>query len=630
MVGEAQPTILLVEDEAIIAMAETVTLKRNGYSVYTAYSGHDAIQTVTEHPSIDLVLIDVDLGSGMDGPQTAAAILGNKNIPILFLSNHTEPEVVARTERIASSGYVVKNSGETVLLASIRMAFKLHAAQLQAQTKARQLELMNEELSRAIKELGATNRKLEEALRRSETEFRSLFEASPVAVGMLVDRRFRKVNSVMCETFGYSEAEMLGESTRMLYEDEEEYARVGRELYRALHAERCVTIESRLRKKDGSAIDVRISASSLDPASPDDPAEIATTVQDITEQKRAEAALRSTEHSLQRAQEIGGVGSFVLELTDRDPARQTWRSTATMDELFGIDANFPRTGESWLGLIVQRDEVGDYFLRRVFGARQRFEKEYQIVRPLDGETRWISGRGELEFDAGGIPIRMIGTVQDITEQKKTSRLLGQSLHDKDIIFQELCHRVKNSLTMIMSIINIEMDQADAEARKSLVSLNDRISSIEKLYELLYHSGTGGTIRLDEYIGAIIESLRDAYVRGETIRIDQRLQSLRCGPKGATTLGIIVNELVANALKHAFPDGGRGNVLVALDASEEELVLSVSDDGPSLPDTFDAGRSPGLGLRLVDMLSQQLGGSLSLERGENKSFVVRVSLKNIIT
>ena len=122
--------ILLVEDQAIIALAQAQILVRNGFEVITVHTGEDAVRAAIDHPEVDIILMDIDLGSGMDGTEAARQILERCDTPILFLSSHTEPEVVEKTEKITSYGYVVKNSGETVLLASIRMAFKLYTANL--------------------------------------------------------------------------------------------------------------------------------------------------------------------------------------------------------------------------------------------------------------------------------------------------------------------------------------------------------------------------------------------------------------------------------------------------------------------------------------------------------------------
>ncbi len=147
-------TILLVEDEALIAMMEAQQLQKHGMRVIHTFSGEDGIRAVETAPGIDLVLMDIDLGRGrMDGTQAAEQILQRRDLPLIFLSAHTEPEVVARTEGITSYGYIVKNSGETVLIASIKMAFRLF--------EARQLE-----------------RQKDTALRQSEERFRMSMEAS--------------------------------------------------------------------------------------------------------------------------------------------------------------------------------------------------------------------------------------------------------------------------------------------------------------------------------------------------------------------------------------------------------------------------------------------------------------------
>jgi DNA-binding response OmpR family regulator len=133
---KSQRTILLVEDEALIAMDEADTLSRYGFRVVQAFSGSEAVEIAIATPDIDLILMDIDLGDGMDGTQAAGLILGKRTVPVLFLSSHTEPEIVDRTDAITSFGYVVKNSGETVLIASVKMAFRLHDAYLREQAKS--------------------------------------------------------------------------------------------------------------------------------------------------------------------------------------------------------------------------------------------------------------------------------------------------------------------------------------------------------------------------------------------------------------------------------------------------------------------------------------------------------------
>ena len=130
MLEKTQKTILLVEDEFLIAMTEKLELEKYGYAVRTVTTGEKAIETIKTSSGIDLVLMDINLGDGIDGTEAAEIILKDHDIPIVFVSSHSEREVVEKTEKITSYGYVVKNSSITVLDASIKMAFKLFNAKI--------------------------------------------------------------------------------------------------------------------------------------------------------------------------------------------------------------------------------------------------------------------------------------------------------------------------------------------------------------------------------------------------------------------------------------------------------------------------------------------------------------------
>jgi PAS domain S-box-containing protein len=151
-------TILLVEDDALIAMAKKVQLEQEGYQVTLSNSGENALERIVfNKQGVDMILMDVDLGAGLDGIETARQILAASNIPIVFLSAHSEKEIVEKTEQVTSYGYVLKNSSPAVLIASIKMAFKLH----QAHTR----------------------------LAESETRYRRLIEGSPDAVYTFSNKR---------------------------------------------------------------------------------------------------------------------------------------------------------------------------------------------------------------------------------------------------------------------------------------------------------------------------------------------------------------------------------------------------------------------------------------------------------
>jgi PAS domain S-box-containing protein len=265
-------TLLLVEDEVITSMAGMKALERQGYAVLTAASGEEAIACVRANPSIDLILMDIDLGGGIDGTETAEIILRDREIPVVFLSSHTEPEIVDKTERITSYGYIVKNSGITVLAASIRMAFKLFEARMREKEQR-------------------------EVLRMSQEHLQSIFRIAPTGIGVLRDRVFVNVNARICMMTGYEEDELLGRSARMLYPTEEDFDYVGKEKYAQIREKGTGIVETRWKRRDGRIINVLLASTPLD--FEDLTRGVTFTALDITDRKEAEEALRAVTSRLE-------------------------------------------------------------------------------------------------------------------------------------------------------------------------------------------------------------------------------------------------------------------------------------------------------------------------------------------
>jgi PAS domain S-box-containing protein len=142
--------LLLVEDEAIIALNEARMIEQHGYEVETVHSGKQAVETATTEPEIVLVLMDIDLGRGMDGTEAARRILETQDIPIVFLSAHAEREFVERVKQITNYGYVLKNSGEFVLIESIEKAFELFAAHKKVEQREREYREVLENVDSAV------------------------------------------------------------------------------------------------------------------------------------------------------------------------------------------------------------------------------------------------------------------------------------------------------------------------------------------------------------------------------------------------------------------------------------------------------------------------------------------------
>ena len=197
---QGKKIILLVDDEEIEAMGCRILLEECGYNVISAHDGNDAVEIVENKKDIDLILMDIDLGVGIDGAETAAIILKNNDLPVIFFSSRDEAEIIEKTETITSYGYIVKNSNITIIDASIKMAFKLFDATQhmkaaeelvkrkneELESLNRELEASNEELKAAVEEMEAANEELittgeelqlkEQELLKSESRYRALVE----------------------------------------------------------------------------------------------------------------------------------------------------------------------------------------------------------------------------------------------------------------------------------------------------------------------------------------------------------------------------------------------------------------------------------------------------------------------
>ena len=218
---------------------------------------------------------------------------------------------------------------------------------------------------------------------------------------------------------------------------------------------------------------------------------------------------------------------------------------------------------------------------------------------------------------------------DISERKRAEDALGNALREKDALLQELQHRMKNSLAMITGIIELEAVRTDNAGEKTVLNnLKGRIDSLTNLYALLFQTNMVTEVALDEYIQSIVSSLTATYVDGmSTIRIDRQCDPLTVSVKNATAWGLIVNELLTNALKYAFPGDGSGVIRISLKMADSEASLSVSDNGAGPPPDFNIDHPAGFGLLLVNMLTRQLGGALSFTRGTENVFTVRAPARS---
>ncbi len=488
-------TVLLVEDEMLIASDEQRELEEEGYTVFVANSGPKAIAFVKERASgIDLILMDINLGRGMDGTEAAREILREFDIPILFLSSYTDRGTLEKTQNVSSYGFVIKSSGTPVLAASIRMAINLH--------------------------------RLLAELRKPEPGSK--------------------------------------------WEDD---------------------LESLLR-----------------PAADTDPEP--TAAPDAAAQRRAVEALRESEERHRLISSLTTDYFFQLNVGEN--------GRVVMDQ---ISSNFPEitgrtiedaaTPELWKTFI-HPDDIDKLHgeLRRLLVEGGSVEMECRsVVR--DGRQRWVRVVGRaLRSPAGDRTTSIVGAVKDITVRKAAEEELKDALAQKDILMREMRHRIKNSLAVVAGLLTLETENmAHPACREILHNTRARILAISSIYDILNKSSDPACIDLRALVAHLSEALvRSFSGTGRRFTPILSLEEVRLDAHRAFPVALILNELITNALKHAYPADRAGEIRVGLRKAEGKIILRVEDDGTGLPEGVVPETAETTGLSLIRILAEQVDGA----------------------
>jgi two-component sensor histidine kinase len=215
--------------------------------------------------------------------------------------------------------------------------------------------------------------------------------------------------------------------------------------------------------------------------------------------------------------------------------------------------------------------------------------------------------------------------KEIAHRKEAEQQLKISLSEKGILLREIHHRVKNNLAVIVSLLRIQSRYIPDEAsREMFEDSQNRIRSMALAHELLYLSEKLVDITVREYLGRLLDHLFvSSKVIGMPISITQEIEEVSFGLDTGIPVGFIVTELISNCLKHAFPDGGEGNIRISLRSiDEKEFELVVRDNGLGIPEDVDLKNPKSLGLVLVGMFVEQLKGKVEIVRQEGTEVRIR--------
>ena len=480
--------------------------------------------------------------------------------------------------------------------------------ELELRVKKRTAELVkaNEALQAEI----AERKRAEEALKESEAGYRELAESiTDVFFAFDKDLRYTYWNRASEKLTGTPAKDAIGKSLYEIFPDTPETRR----------AERVYLDVLRTQQPQGFVNPYQLGGKDFffEISAYPSKGGLSVFVKDITERKRAEEALRESEERLcllvqnmpAMIDAIDAEGNLVL--WNRECERVTGYSA---DEIIGN----PKAMELLYPNLERLERVMAKVAKHVSDFRD-FERD---IKCRDGSFKTVSWANiSNQVPIPGWHQWAVGV--DITERKRAEEQIKASLQEKEVLLKEIHHRVKNNLQVISSLLYLQ--SKNIQDRKTLGMFQDsqyRVRSMALVHERLYQSQDLARVDFAEYVRSLAKYLFRSYgVNTNIIRLKINSDDVSLGVDTAIPCGLIINELVSNSLKHAFPEGRTGEIHIELRDGEGQFRLVASDDGVGFPKDLDFRNTKTLGLQLVNTLVEQLKGTIELDRSGGTAFKI---------
>lgn len=329
---------------------------------------------------------------------------------------------------------------------------------------------------------------------------------------------------------------------------------------------------------------------------------------DITRRKKAEEKTRKQAEELFKIKKLGKVATFSYDLVNRNIEGDY----DIFSEILECD---PNSVEDTLKSFFDRTVFTNLINQLKLETQKSFKIEHSFL--LDKEKDVIT-RAEVGYSEDGEPVKLIGYTQDITETKSYQKKLKRTLDEKEVLIREVYHRVRNNMQVTLSLLNL---QARYDPNKNLVDAQNRIRAIALAHEKACQSSDLTEVNIKDYISTIIQKLRK-HVPNKKIGVNINVPSdLKLGIDTAIPLGLMLNELLTNIIKHAFPHTDNGNVDLSLKPEGNTLILKIADNGVGLPETVNINNPKTLGLNLINGLVSQLDGTLKLIKTQGTAYEI---------
>jgi len=418
-----------------------------------------------------------------------------------------------------------------------------------------------------------------------------------------LDGCFRRLNPAWETTLGYSLEELVGRRFLDFVHPEDELATI--ETMAGLAQGTAVSgFVNRYRARDGS---FRV----LEWQSYPGDGLLYASARDVTHQWEAEKALRASEEKYAALFQFLPIGVSIT-----DAAGALIETNAESEHLLGLtrSQHLDRAYDAPDWDIVRPDgspmPPAEFASVRALAERRTIGDVEMGVRRPDGHLAWLL------VSATPIPVEGYGVAiayKDITDRVLTDRRIRESLREKESLLREIHHRVKNNMQVVSSLLDLQAQRIDDVAFKQVFLLaQGRVKAMALLHEKLYQTKDVANIDFADYLRDLADETMAAYgLEPPRIVCHTQSRGVRLGLDAAVPCGLVVNELLTNAFKHAFPFPRPGSVTIDLIEDSTRYVLTVCDDGIGLPEGFDEKKSPTLGLQLVGVLARQLRGGFTL-------------------
>ncbi|MDD8012145.1 MAG: PAS domain S-box protein [Acidobacteriota bacterium] len=459
-----------------------------------------------------------------------------------------------------------------------------------------------------------SERKLaEKALLESEDKFKHMFEAANVGKSITLPTGEIHTNQAFCSLLGYTKNELRNKSWQELTPADEIPAILQKLQPLLSGKEDSARFNKRYIHKSGSHIWCDVSVAMRRDAL-GKPLHFITTIVDISERRKAEDALLEMNEIFRLFLRYNPIYVFIKDENIRP---------------IYLSENYEKLLGRPLPEIIGKsmDELFPSALSRTMIADdQRILREGKTLEFIEELNGRVYSTVKFPIHIGGKAKYLAGYTMDITERKRVEEQIRASLQEKEVLLKEIHHRVKNNLQVISGLLTLQAAQTNDEKLQRMVKESQgRIWTMALIHQTLYQSGNLVDIDMADYIRSLAGNLLSSHAKAAMPpAIDFDLMPLRLAIDKAIPLGLIINELMTNAMKHAFPDGRSGEIRIALQECRGTTdgapcyELTVADNGAGLPAGFDATKHRSLGLQLVTMLSKQLGGSMAIESSDGTS------------